>query len=46
MKYVRRAEDVAPDGHSPQGECGLKFFVSKETGECFGHSSQGGCGLK
>ena len=33
-------------GHSPQGECGLKFTVSDGWRGNPGHSPQGECGLK
>ena len=33
-------------GHSPQGECGLKFQDAADFGQADGHSPQGECGLK
>ena len=33
-------------GHSPQGECGLKFLCSMEEHYESSHSPQGECGLK
>ena len=38
---------VGADGHSPQGECGLKLQMTNVlSDEAFGHSPQGECGLK
>ena len=38
--------DATPVCHSPHGECGLKFVLSKSMYFCTCHSPHGECGLK
>ena len=46
MKYLDGVVGVGAWGHSPQGECGLKFIGINDEPFDMSHSPQGECGLK
>ena len=46
MKYRLHHLPAIVRRHSPQGECGLKYYTSVGSDDSRGHSPQGECGLK